>query len=235
MGPLQPVGLKRSTTIAAMKPRWLTFTICTAVAAGLLLGGMALFDFVARPPADAGVTTPSMTTLTKTLPGDLIPPRGNDPAPSPVPALFRIVEISRIQLIGVIAPGNPNLGSQGVALISIDGKPAQTFRVGDMLHSDRVLQAIQSQSVSIGPRGSTKWISLELAAPGLAADADLRAGLLDNGQVAVQPRPALQISVGHPPAPQVSTLQGSAPNVLLNNPAEMAPADASGNSASSNR
>ena len=206
-----------------MKTRWLAFTICAAVAVGLFFGGMKFFVLGARPPADAGVTTPTMA-----LPGDLTPSRGNDPPPSPVPAAVLATESSRFQLVGVIAPGDPNSGSQGAALVTIDGKPAQVFRVGDMLDSDWVLQAIQVRSVSIGPRGGTTLISLELPAPGLAANTDLEAGVPDSRQAARQPRPSRQISIGHPPAPRISSLHGSAPNVLLNNPADMAPADASG-------
>ena len=198
-----------------MKTRWLAFTLCAVVAAGLFFGGMELFVFVARPPVDAGSATP-----TAPPPVDLIPSRGLDPPPSPVPAALLLAESSRFQLVGVIAPGDPNSGSQGVALISIDGKPAQAFRVGDMLSTDRVLQAIQSRSVLIGPPGGAAWTSLELAAPGLAA---------------IQPRPSQQLLIGHPPAPQISSLHGSAPNVLLNNPADMAPADANGNGASPSR
>lgn len=213
-----------------MKTRWLAFTLCAVVAAGLFFGGMELFVFVARPPVDAGSATP-----TAPPPVDLIPSRGLDPPPSPVPAALLLAESSRFQLVGVIAPGDPNSGSQGVVLISIDGKPAQAFRVGAMLSSDRVLQAILSRSVLIGPPGGTAWISLELAEPGQVANADLGSGRLDSGPAEMQPTPSQQPLFGHPPVPRISSLLGSAPNLLLNNPADMAPADGSSSGASPSR
>lgn len=213
-----------------MMTRWLAFTLCAVVAAGLLFGGRELFVFVARPSSDARVNAPTVT-----LPGDLISSRGNDPPPSPVPRALLLVDSSRFQLVGVIAPGDHTSGTQGVALVSIDGKPAQAFKVGAMLSSDRVLQAILSRSVLIGPPSGAAWISLELAEPGPAANANLGSGRLDSGPAAMQPRPSQQPLIGHPPAPQIGSLHGSAPNVLMNNPADMAPADASGKGASPSR
>ncbi len=213
-----------------MKARWLAIIILAAVAASVLFWGLTSFVLVARAPADAGVGAPTMA-----LPGDLTALRGNDPSPTPVPAVALAVESSRFQLIGVIAPRDPNSGSQGVALIVIDGKPAQAFRVGDRLDSDQVLQAVQMRGVSIGPRGGATSISLQLPAPGSAANANLEAGASDNGQAAMQTRPSRQISIGRPPMPGISSLHDSAPNTLLNNPADMVPADASGSDAPASR
>lgn len=205
-----------------MKTRWLAFAICASVAAGLFFGGMKFFILGARPPADAGVTTPTMAP-----PGDLTPSRGNDPPPSPVPAAVLATESSRFQLVGVIAPGDSNLGAQGAALVAIDGKPAQVFKVGDMLESDWILQAIQARSVSIRPRAGTASILLVLPEPGRVANTDLVAGVPDSRQTVMQPTPSRQLLIERPLAPGISSLHGSAPNVLLNNPADMAPADAS--------
>lgn len=213
-----------------MKARWLAVIILAAVAASVLFWGLTSFVLVARPPAIAGVRTPTMAP-----PGDLTPLRGNDPSPIPVPAVALAAESARFQLIGVIAPRDPNSGSQGVALIVIDGKPAQAFRVGDMLDSDRVLQAVQMRGVSIGPRGGATLISLQLPAPESAANANLEAGASDSGQASMQTRPSRQISIGRPPMPGINSLHGSAPNTLLNNPADMAPADASGSDAPPSR
>ena len=206
-----------------MKARWLAFIIWTSMAASVLFWGLKFFVLDARPPADAGVTMPGIA-----LPGDLNQLRGNDPTPNPVSAVSLAAESSRFQLVGVIAPRDPSSGSQGLALIVIDGKPAQAFKVGDMLDSDRILQAVHVRGVLIGPRGGATLISLELTAPGSAANANLEAGASDSGQAAMQTRPSRQILIGRPPLPGISSLQASAPNTLLNNPADMAPADANG-------
>ena len=191
-----------------MKTHWLAFAICAAVAVGLFFGGMKIYVLVARPPAHAGVTI-----QTAAQPGDLPPSRGNTPSTILAPAIVLAADSSRFQLVGVIVPGDPNSGSQRLALITIDGKPAQVFTVGDVLDSDRVLQAIQAHSISIGPLGGATLFSLEIAAPGLAA---------------MQPEPSPNLSTRNALNPSINSIHGSAPNVLLNNPADMAPADASG-------
>lgn len=191
-----------------MKTRWLVFILCGAAATGLFYAGMADFDRVAQPPAEAGVTAP-----TKALPGGVTPSPGNKPPASLGPALTPAADRSRFQLVGVIAPGDPNSGSQRLALVAIGGKQAQVFRVGDVLDSDWVLQTIQAHNVLIGSRSGTTVFSLELAAPGSGA---IQAG-------APHPTPR-----GHPPSLANDSQHGSAPNVLLNNPADMAPADANG-------
>jgi hypothetical protein len=191
-----------------MKTRWLAFSICATVAAGLLFGGMKIYVLVSRPLANAGAARP-----TTALRSDLPSVRGDTTSTILSPASVPASESSRFHLVGVIAPGDPNSGSQRLALIAIDGKPAQVFRVGDVLDSDRVLQAIQANSISVGPRGGATLISLEIAAPGMAT---------------TQPGPSPNISTRHAQNPSINSAQGSAPNVLLNNPADMAPADASG-------
>ena len=205
-----------------MKIRWLAFAICASVGIGLFFWGTKFFVPGARSSADAGVTTSALVPL-----GDLPPSRVVDPPPDPAPAAVLAPENSRFQLVGVIAPGDSNLGAQGAALVAIDGKPAQVFKVGDMLESDWILQAIQARSVSIRPRAGTASILLDLPEPGRVANTDLVAGVPDSRQTVMQPTPSRQLLLERPLAPGIGSLHGSAPNVLLNNPADMAPADAS--------
>ena len=216
-------GQERSTGnyTHGMKSRWLAITLYVAVAISILFWGLKFFP-VSRPPADAGARLQSMV-----FPGELPAMRGNEPPPNPVPAVALAADSLRFQLIGVIAPRDPNSGSQGVALIAIDGKPAQAFRVGDMLGSDRILQAVQLRGVLIGPRGGATSILLELPGQGSAGSTKLDANAPDSGQTAIQARSSRNLLTERPPMPGISSLQSSAPNTLLNNPADMAPADAS--------
>ena len=53
---------------------------------------------------------------------------------------------SRFVLTGVVALG----GGRGVALLSIDGKPARPYRAGSVLEAGWVLQSVASRSVTLG-------------------------------------------------------------------------------------
>ena len=121
-----------------------------------------------------------------------------------------VADSSRFQLIGVIASPDAISNSQGVALIVIDGQPARAFRVGAMLDSDRVLQAVQMRGAWIGSRdGGTSFLL------------GLPATVLDNGRAGVQTQPSNQIPSMHSPTPDNVRLH-YAPNTQLNNPADMA-------------
>ncbi|WP_342616550.1 type II secretion system protein N [Rhodoferax sp. GW822-FHT02A01] len=52
---------------------------------------------------------------------------------------------SRIRLTGIIA----SPGGQGVALLSIDGKPPKPYRVGSTLEEGLVLQSVESRRVAL--------------------------------------------------------------------------------------
>lgn len=201
-----------------MKASWLVFTIWAAVAASALHWGLQLFDHVAQSTIGATITPASVTPT-----DDLNVLRERPPPQNSVPAVVAAVESSRFQLFGVVAPRNPNSSNLSVALLAIDGQPARAFRIGDKLNSDWVLQAVQVRGVSIGPLGGTTAISLELPALESAATASKY-----NGEAAMQQRQSQQMSSVRPPTfPASSGQHGNAPNTLLNNPADMAPADAS--------
>jgi len=57
---------------------------------------------------------------------------------------------SRFRLAGVIASG----GGQGVALVSVDGKPAKPYRVGSFLEDGWMLQSVEPRSVALAPDAS---------------------------------------------------------------------------------
>lgn len=69
----------------------------------------------------------------------------------------------RLQLLGVVAP-QPG-GSQGVALLVIDGKPPRAVRVGGSVDGELVLQSLTQRGAQIGPVDGPAAVSLDL--PGL--------------------------------------------------------------------
>ena len=69
---------------------------------------------------------------------------------------------SRFRLGAVIA--SRRAGGSGVALISIDGKPARVFRVGAAVDGAMVLQSVGFRSASIGPPQGAPAVVLELPA-----------------------------------------------------------------------
>lgn len=201
-----------------MNIRWLAVTTCTVgIAAFVLLDTQ--FS-VSMAPTSHNV---SVNTQGATQAGNLMPSRADISQPGSSPDALLEAKKLRFRLVGVVASGDPNSGSQGVALVSIDGKPAQAYRVGDAIDSGHIIQAIQVQSVSIGPSGGPPLFSLELqtSAPGAAQS--------------LQTLQARQIFINHPPAQQLGDTLGSAPNVLLNNPADMAPANERGYSVTPGR
>lgn len=53
---------------------------------------------------------------------------------------------SRFRLTGIVGMGS----GQGVALVSLDGKPAKAYRVGSQLDEGWVLQSVETRSVALG-------------------------------------------------------------------------------------
>lgn len=73
---------------------------------------------------------------------------------------------SRFRLLGVMAakPGREGSMTPGVALISIDGKPARAFTAGARIEEQLVLQNLSLRTASIGiDKGPTSFV-LELPA-----------------------------------------------------------------------
>jgi general secretion pathway protein C len=68
---------------------------------------------------------------------------GPDTAPQVTPAVSLS---SRFAMAGVIA----DLRSGGSALISIDGRPAKPYRVGDVLEDGLILQSVKGRSATLG-------------------------------------------------------------------------------------
>ncbi|MEY4752416.1 MAG: hypothetical protein RJA44_91, partial [Pseudomonadota bacterium] len=89
---------------------------------------------------------------------------------------------SRFRLLGVVAPAVEQPGV-GVALLSIDGKPARAYRVGATLDGQLVLQSVQKRSVRIGAADSDSGTQLDLPPPPAPATGNL-AGMPRNAALA---------------------------------------------------
>lgn len=82
-------------------------------------------------------------------------PAQADAAPTP--------DESRFKLLGLVAPKRVDGHEQeGVALISVDGGPPRTVRVGALVDGERQLLSINGNSVSIG-RAGAPGLTLTLA------------------------------------------------------------------------
>ena len=69
---------------------------------------------------------------------------------------------SRFAMLGVLADQH----SAGAALISVDGKRAKPYRVGDALEDGLILQSVQGRKATLGAApGTAAVLTLELPAP----------------------------------------------------------------------
>ena len=78
---------------------------------------------------------------------------GAAPAAAPSASLA-----SRFAMVGVVADQH----SGGAALISVDGKPAKPYRVGDAIEDGLVLQTVQARKAALGPTSGAAVLTLEL-------------------------------------------------------------------------
>jgi general secretion pathway protein C len=106
---------------------------------------------------------------------------------------------SRFKLIGVAAPRLA--GAPGVALISVDGKTPRAYRIGSVVDNDLVLQSVEPRSVSLGLRGRTSVVRLELPPLPSAATGTLPPPV--NQDTPSAPMPAMAQPPAPAPTPQV--------------------------------
>ena len=92
--------------------------------------------------------------------------RGNVPAPVAVhvapiaPVVPAMAAGDRFKLVGVMLSGPVR-----VALIAVDGRPAQMFRVGDTVDGNTVVRELSERGASVGPREGGAAVALELSQP----------------------------------------------------------------------
>ncbi|GEM_PF-989167 len=144
--------------VLIMLSRFFALLIWGAVALSAAYWGLRWFG---KPMAVPPGTTPA--TMDTTLRGDLTrllsgpaPAEGAAEVPTEQAALA-----GRLQLLGVVAPRDEG-GQAGVALLVLDGKPARAYKMGQMVDSGLMVQAITQRSVQIGPQDGPASVTLEL-------------------------------------------------------------------------
>jgi general secretion pathway protein C len=130
-------------------PVWrlrLTTFLLAAMAAASAAYWVLKWSGANPPPREQSVasqTTPIDTGKLAQLLGATPPPVGAATQISAINAM------DRYKLIGVIAQGSR--GTQGSALIAIDGKPAKPYRVGDKVSDTLVLHSVTARAAALAP------------------------------------------------------------------------------------
>jgi general secretion pathway protein C len=132
-----------------MKPRLFAFVVWALVAGSVMFWGLRLLVNSQAVPAHAvsvGDSTAAAGDVTRLL--------GTTPKEAAAVAVAAPVsELSaRFKLTGVMSPKSTShsTSGQGVALISVDGKPPRAFGVGSRIDGDLRLQAVSLRTASIG-------------------------------------------------------------------------------------
>lgn len=154
----------------------------TAVAWGLRLSARPLA--VPGHASTAGPAPAAGADLSRLL--------GSAP-PEPVAVEATLPADARFKLLGVVAP-REGLAGSGLALISVDGRPARAVAVGHELEPGLVVRRVDHRRVELGRGDGGALVALEL--PALAEAS--RGRPADAGLVPVQPVPPPVVMPGQP-------------------------------------
>jgi general secretion pathway protein C len=108
---------------------------------------------------------------------------------------------SRYRLVGVVAPLPNAPQGNGIAAISIDGKPARPFRVGSKVEGDLQLRSVTRRGADLGPADGSTGFTLELPPRQAAATGTLPAVSLKGDAADDEPAP-VPTQADVPPPPQ---------------------------------
>ncbi len=147
-----------------MSARLGSLFIWALAAASAVFWGLKLWAQPQPVPANATVVQ-----MSQPLQGDLTRLLGADPVATPVTTAAAPVPDVRLTLVGVVSPRGNQHAREGLALISVDGKPARTYRIGAVVDGDRVLQSVSLRGAALGPRDGAAQVSLSMPAPVEAA------------------------------------------------------------------
>ena len=143
-----------------MSARLASLLIWALAAASAVFWGLKIWAQPQPVPAHATVVQTSPA-----LQGDLTRLLGADPVAAAEPSVAAPVADARLTLVGVVSPRGSSHQREGLALISVDGKPAKTYRVGAVVEGERVLQSVSLRGAALGPRGGAVQVSLSMPAP----------------------------------------------------------------------
>lgn len=133
-------------------------TVWIGVAVAAAAGGVAWVLYGSMPER----SDPSRTVAASApvnLPGAAPGPVGVSAAPS-APVGVPMAAADRFKLVGVMLSGNVR-----IALITVDSKPTQMFRVGETVDGKLVVREVSERGVSLGPRDGGAAMALELSQP----------------------------------------------------------------------
>lgn len=152
-----------------MASRILALLIWAAVAASLAYWGLRWLAQATPVPSNAtavSLDNAAKGDLRKLLTG---PPVADATQPDPSAAS---VLASRIKLVGVVAPRHEG-DKGGLALLSVDGKPARAVRAGGTVDGDMVLLTVNQRYAEIGPAAGPAAVKLDLPLMPVAATGSL--------------------------------------------------------------
>jgi general secretion pathway protein C len=143
------------TTRKLWMPRLAAFVLA------LLLAASVVFWVLRWPVRDSGAALPRAAT-TESLPGanHAVVARMLGAGLTPVAAAVVADAASRFRLMGIIASGR----GQGVALLSIDGKPPKPYHVGNQIEDGLVLQSVEQRRAALAPDAKAP-VSVQLELP----------------------------------------------------------------------
>lgn len=147
-----------------MLARMSAFASWAVVAASLMYWGLRLF----AAPTTAPDYTVAVDQATR---GDLARVFGTSAAPAPAVAAApppAPVAASRFKLVGVAAPRDAGMNF-GLALISIDGKPARAVSVGRSVDEAWVLQSVNRQGARLSSSAGAETMDLDVPPLALAS------------------------------------------------------------------
>jgi len=139
-----------------MTTRLMTLLIWAAVLAGAVAWGLPLFTRSTPVPPGTSLAAPAAPAG-----AGLVRLLGQAPAASVVEAPV-VVADSRFRLLGVVAPRAG--AASGLALISVDGKPARAVGVGRELEPGLRLLRVGHREVELGATAGTPAVTLTLPA-----------------------------------------------------------------------
>ncbi len=129
--------------------------VAAAVAAGI--AAWAVYGPISAPSETGPTSAP--VTLRANSPG----PAAADNAPS-APLVTPLAERDRFKMVGVMTSGR-----ERSVLITVDGKPARMFRIGETVDGNIVVRDVSARGASLGPREGGSVLALEMQqAPPLA-------------------------------------------------------------------
>ena len=131
-----------SNTFNLWMPRLAAFAIA------MLLAGSVAFWFLQWPKASKDRplrVASSSTELAPMNPVDVARLLGQGEASAETVAVAMADPGSRFRLTGIIA----SAAGQGVALLSVDGKPAKPYSVGSSIEDGLMLQSVERRSVAL--------------------------------------------------------------------------------------